>query len=142
VGTTDDRVAIVSALEDAAAVAVVEDLVDPEVAEALAFDAGQLVRMSTGEVSKGAFARAIARPPGAEYRDRHFRWVAVGLAALVVGGLAFEVGVILLGTLAGVVGFLVVAAAFVLLAHAGSPVRAGSEGGAPGDVRDGGSGAG
>ena len=75
-GTTEDRVAIVEALADAAAAAVVEDLVDPSVTEALALDAGHILALAIGEASEGSLAHAI-EPPPAGFRDTPGRRIAV-----------------------------------------------------------------
>jgi hypothetical protein len=90
-GRAEDRAAIVEALEDAASVAVVWDLVDPEVADALSLDAEHLVGMSTGDASDVALARIIA-PPLPGYSDTRTRRIAVGVGALLVGLLAIGAG--------------------------------------------------
>ena len=69
-GTVEDRVAIVEALADAAAAAVVADALDPDVADALALDAGQVVGMAAGSASEGALARALYRPADPELGRR------------------------------------------------------------------------
>lgn len=61
-GTVQDRVGIAEALADAAAAAVVEDALDPEIAEALAFDARQVVGLVAGAASEGSFDRVVRRP--------------------------------------------------------------------------------
>jgi hypothetical protein len=48
-GTVEDRIAIAETLADAAAAAVVEDVLDPEVAAALALDAEAITGMASGE---------------------------------------------------------------------------------------------
>jgi hypothetical protein len=99
-GTIEDRVAIVEALEDAAAAAVVADLVQPEVVEALALDADRIMDMAAGEVSEGSLAHAVA-PPAAGLRDTRGRRIAVWVGALVVGSLAFGMVEVVFGSSAG-----------------------------------------
>jgi hypothetical protein len=89
-GTTEDRVAIVEALIDAAAAAVVEDLVGTEVTEALSLDAERVLGLAGGEASEGSLAHAIEPPPPGMADTRARRTVvAVGAAAVgvvVLGG--------------------------------------------------------
>ena len=94
-GTTKDRVAIVEALQDAATSAVVADLVEPDVADALAADGAAILGLSSGMAYEGALDRAIA-PPRAGYRDQPIRrwaviflaidFIVLGVAALALGG--------------------------------------------------------
>jgi hypothetical protein len=58
-GTTEDRVAIIDALQDAATAAVVVDLVDPEVTDALTGDAAQVLGLATGMAFEGSLDRAL-----------------------------------------------------------------------------------
>jgi hypothetical protein len=110
-GTIEDRVAIVEALEDAAAAAVVADLVTPDVVEALTLDAGLVVDMASGEASEGALARQTA-PPAAGLRDTRGRWVVAGAA---MGGLmGFGLGAAIGGILGGLTGAAVAAGIVVL----------------------------
>ena len=107
----DDRVSVVQALEDAAAAAVVADLVDRDVADALSVDAEHLVDLSAGDVSDGSLAHAVALPaPG--LHDTGSRKAAVGFGALVVGVLAIAVGLLVAG--AGVPFDISIATAFVV----------------------------
>jgi hypothetical protein len=93
-GTTEDRVAIIDALQDAATAAVVADLVDPEVADALAADASEILRLAGGMAYEGSFDRAVApAPPG--YADHPIRRTAIAFVAidvLLVGWLAIGLG--------------------------------------------------
>ena len=83
-GTVEDRVAIVETLADAAASAVVEDALDPEVAAALAMDAAQLVGMSAGGAYEGSLGRALQDPEDVELaRSR----VATMAPFVLLGGL-------------------------------------------------------
>jgi hypothetical protein len=88
-GTVDDRVSVVQALEDAASAAVVADLVDRDVVDALSVDAEHLVDLSAGDVSDGSLAHVIA-PPAPGLRDTGARKAAVGFGALVVGVVAIS----------------------------------------------------
>lgn len=115
-GTTQDRVAIVEALADAAAAAVVRDLVEKSVAEALSIDASHIVGLATGEASEGALAHAVA-PPLARYRDSVGRRAAVVIGAIVVGGGVFALGWVLVSPLIGLAGGIVVAGIEIVLAR-------------------------
>ena len=96
-GTVDDRVSVVQALEDAAAAAVVADVVERDVVDALSVDAEHLVDLSAGDVSEGSLAHAIALPaPG--LRDTASRKAAVGFGALIVGVVAIAAGLLAAGT--------------------------------------------
>lgn len=64
-GTVEDRVAIAKALADAAAATVVQDALDPEVAEALELDAAAILGPA------GALASAPARVSGRRPRGPH-----------------------------------------------------------------------
>ncbi len=110
-GTVEDRVSVVQALEDAAAAAVVADLVDRDVADALSVDAEHLVDLSAGDVSDGSLAHAIA-PPAPGLHDTGSRKAAVGFGALVVGVLAIAAGLLAAG--AGVAYDISIATAFVV----------------------------
>ncbi len=95
-GTVDDRVSVAQALEDAAAAAVVADLVDRDIVESLSVDAEHLVELSAGDVSDGSLAHAIA-PPAPGLRDTGSRKAAVGFGALVVGVLAIAASLLVAG---------------------------------------------
>jgi hypothetical protein len=83
-GTTEDRVAIVEALSDAAAAAVVEDALTPDVAEALSLDAEHILGLAEGDAYDGALGRAIEPPPPG-LPDRRGRIGAVVVGAIAVG---------------------------------------------------------
>jgi hypothetical protein len=125
-GTTGDRVAIVEALADAAAAAVVADLVDREVVESLALDAGHVLGLATGEASDGALAHAT-EPAAAGFRDTPGRRIAVVVGALVVGVLVFAIGAVMVDPLVGVAGGITVALIEIALARRdpGEPGRPG-----------------
>ncbi len=109
-GTSEDRVAIAETLADAAAAAVVEDALDPEMAAALALDAAAVVGMSAGEVSEGSIAHAIGRPgdPDLGPSPAAHRVRIVVAALVVLLSLAW-----LGGSALGPVGFAVAVAAAV-----------------------------
>lgn len=121
-GTIEDRVAIVEALEDAAAVAVVADTVSPEVADALSLDAGLVMDMAAGEVSEGAFARQV-RPPAAGLRDTRGRWLALVLGAAMLGAITFSVAAVAVGAPAGLAVAIVTAGVVFVLARRGMGER-------------------
>lgn len=131
-GTTEDRVAIVEALADAAAATVVQDLVDDPVAEALSLDATHIVGLAAGEANEGALAHAVA-PPLAQYRDLAGRRAAVVVGAVIVGGGVFAIGSVLVSPLFGLAGGIVAAGIEIALTRRG----AGPRGGAPGNRRPG-----
>jgi hypothetical protein len=93
----DDRVSVVQALEDAAAAAVVADVVDRDVVDALSVDAEHLVDLSAGDVSDGSLAHVIA-PPAPGLRDTNSRKAAVGFGALVVGVMAISASLLAAGS--------------------------------------------
>jgi hypothetical protein len=107
-GTIESRVAIAETLADAAAAAVVEDTLDPEIAAALALDAASITNLATGDVSEGSLARAMRLPGDADLRPgtqaRRARSIAavamVALAAIVTG--IGALGAAAVGVVAGV----------------------------------------
>jgi hypothetical protein len=99
-GTTNDRVAIVEALEDAAAAAVVEDLVDPAVVDALSIDADRLLRLPIGDASEGSLDRALRPSPTWSWPRR----LAIIALAALAGAWGFGIG-IGAGLVGGVIGF-------------------------------------
>lgn len=107
-GTTGDRVAIVEALSDAVAAAVVEDLVAPEVAEGLSIDAEHVLGLADGEAFEGALSRGI-EPPPADLPDPPGRTAVVYGGALIGGVVVAVAGAILVATPVGIAGGLVFA---------------------------------
>lgn len=87
-GTIEDRVAIIDALQDAATAAVVADLVDPDVADALAADAAGILGLASGMAFEGSLDRAITPPP-LGYSDHPIRRIA--LVFLAVEAVAFGI---------------------------------------------------
>jgi hypothetical protein len=93
-GTIEDRVAIVEALTDAAAAAVVEDALDPEIAAALALDAQHVLGLAAGSASDGSLARVIQRPDDPELGpSKTGQWARIALVVLVVSGTIVGLGV-------------------------------------------------
>jgi hypothetical protein len=107
-GTTADRVAIVEALSDAAAAAVVADLLAPAVVEALSIDAEHILGMASGDAYEGALGRAI-EPPAADLEDPPGRKAVVYGGALIGGLLVAIAGAELVALPVGVAGGLVFA---------------------------------
>jgi hypothetical protein len=110
-GTIESRVAIAETLADAAAAAVVEDALDPEIAAALALDAESITNLAVGDASEGSLARAIRDPGDADlrlgtqaHRARSIAIVAmVALGVMVTG--SWVVGAAAVGVAAGVRAF-------------------------------------
>lgn len=92
-GTIENRVAIAETLADAAAAAVVADVLDPEIATAIALDATAITNLAAGEASDWSLARALRNPDDPELGPgpvgRRLRWAGgagmVGAAAIVTG---------------------------------------------------------
>jgi hypothetical protein len=84
-GTVEDRVAIVEVLSDAAAAAVLADVLEPDVYDALSLPAEHVVAMSGGMVAEGALGRQMAAPadPDLGRRQAVRRMVAVGAGLMV-----------------------------------------------------------
>jgi hypothetical protein len=120
-GTVEDRVAIVEALADAAAAAVVADVLDPEVTEALELDAGQVVGLASGAVSEGALVRGLRRSADPELgRSAGQQRVVIAVAAVVIGLTVLGFGSFGFGPAVGiVVALLAVAATLLIWARAG-----------------------
>ena len=100
-GTADDRVAIVEAVQDAAAAAVVEDLVPDDVTRALALDAGHALGLSVGDAWEGSLDRALRPSPTGR------RTARLAAGTLLVGMLSvvgFLIGFIGAGVIGGVIG--------------------------------------
>jgi hypothetical protein len=117
-GTTEDRVAIVDALQDAAAAAVVADVVDPEVADALSADAAQVLGLAGGMVSEGSLDRVL-RPAAPGYAEIPFRWVALFVGAVIAG--AFVIGIDYVPVLGPVALLVGLGVAILVLARARGP---------------------
>jgi len=107
-GTAEDRASIAVALSDAVSAAVVEDLVAPEVADALSIDTEHVLGMASGAAYEGALARAI-EPPAPELEDPPGRTAVVYGGAVIGGVLVFLAGVTLVTPLIGIAGGLVFA---------------------------------
>lgn len=105
-GRAEDRAAVANALADAAACAVVEDGLDPEVRDALRLDADHVLALAPGWASEGSLARALAGPAGPDLRRSSAVRLAAGAAAAVavilgVGSLVLAVESAALIALAG-----------------------------------------
>jgi hypothetical protein len=85
-GTVQDRVAIAETLANAAAAVVVEDALEPEVAEAFRLDAADVLMLAGGMVSEGSLARALSRPEDPELGSTlgRMRIRVIAAAALVL----------------------------------------------------------
>ena len=96
-GRVEDRVAIAGTLADAAAAAVVEDALDPEIATELALDAAAITGLAAGEASEGSLAHALRAAEDPELRPGpragEARRVAV-LATVAVTVVAVGTGII------------------------------------------------
>ncbi len=93
-GTVEDRVAVVEAVADAASVAAVDDVLDPEVADALAADARHVLGLAGGSASDGALVRGLRQAGDPDLR-RSTTWqqillviVATVVVLTLLGGLA------------------------------------------------------
>jgi hypothetical protein len=109
----EDRVAIVETLADAAAAAVVEDALDPEVAAALALDAQAVLGLAAGVVSEGSVAHAIGRSSDPDLGPSPAAHLARIVAVVVLVGLLWLAGVAL-GPF-GIAAVMVAAAAMLVL---------------------------
>ena len=130
-GTVEGRVGIIESVEDAAAAAVVADVADPDVVEALSLDAGRVVGLAAGRVSDGALDRALDGPAGVEYRGRPARWIAAALGAAIVGMIAFTLGSAVAGPPVGLLLFAVTALAVLLVARRPMQTRTAPPDGGP-----------
>jgi hypothetical protein len=109
-GTVEDRIAIAETLADAAASAIVEDVLDPEVATTLALDAAAITGMATGEAYEGSLGRLLRDPEDPELGPsralRVTRRVGVvyliALILLTVVGAGIEATVLVCASIAGV----------------------------------------
>jgi len=107
-GQAEDRASISVALSDAVSAAVVEDLVAPEIVEALSIDAEHVLGMASGDAYEGALARAI-RPAAPDLEDPPGRKLVVYGGSVIGGVLVFLAGVMLVTPLIGLAGGLVFA---------------------------------
>lgn len=108
-GPAEDRAAVVVALADAASAAVVEDLVAPEIADALSIDADHVLGLATGAAYEGALSRHIDPPPAPDLDDPPGRKFVVYGGSVIGGFLVFLAGVVLVTPLIGLAGGLVFA---------------------------------
>jgi hypothetical protein len=115
-GTVEDRVAVAEAVADAAAVAAVEDVLDPETAEALTIDARQVLDLAAGSASDGSLARALREPADPTLRRSPMRrrvlLLAVAVVAVLISFAGFGVG-----TVQAAVGGLVLAALAIMVVY-------------------------
>ena len=105
-GTVEDRVAIAEALADAAAVAVVADVLEPEVAAALTLDAAAITNLAAGEASEGSLARAFRDPDDPDLRAglSPVRTRRVAFVTLVVTAVVASFGILGAAAVAVVAG--------------------------------------
>ncbi|MEI7742816.1 MAG: hypothetical protein WCK58_03575 [Chloroflexota bacterium] len=97
-GTVADRVAIAETLADAAAAAVVADALEPEIAEALALDARDIVGLSTGAASDGALSRVLDAPADPELGpSRGLRRVRLAVVVLAVASVVASIAAVDMG---------------------------------------------
>lgn len=102
-GGVEDRVAIVEALSDSAAAAVVADLVGPDVVRALSTDAEHLLGFADGEAFEGAMSRGI-EPPPPDLEDPPGRALVVYGGAAIGGILVAVAGAVLVAPAIGIAG--------------------------------------
>jgi hypothetical protein len=107
-GPAADRAAISLALSDAAAAAVVEDLVAREVSDAMSIDAEHVLGLAAGDAYEGALSRAV-EPPPPDLPDPPGRKVVVYGGAVVGGALVFLSGAVLVTPPIGLAGGIVFA---------------------------------
>lgn len=104
-GTVETRVAIAETLADAAAAAVVEDVLDPDIAAALALDAAAITDLATGQAYDGSLGRLLQQSddptlrPARGMRGAGLVTVGVVVAATVLSLLGL-VGVVAAGVIA------------------------------------------
>ena len=122
-GTADSRAALIGAVEDAVAAAVVADVADPEVVAALSLPASRLTSLSGARASGGSYATVVEPPAGPEYRDSNARWVAVLLAGLILGAWAGQAAGLVLGLEGGLIVLFATMGSVVLLARRSSRRR-------------------
>jgi hypothetical protein len=107
-GAAEDRASISVALSDAASAAVVQDLVAPEITDALSIDSDHVLGLASGDAFEGALSRAI-EPPAPDLEDPPGRTIVVYGGALIGGVMVFEAGSALVAPLVGVAAGLVFA---------------------------------
>ena len=132
-GTADNRAALIGAIEDAVAAAVVSDVADPEVVAALSLPAWRVASLSGARASGGSYAAVVEPPAGPEYRASRVRWVAVLLAGLIVGAWTGQTAGLVVGLEGGLVVLFATMVGVVALARRSSrrrPAPLADEGGA------------
>lgn len=102
-GGVEDRVAIVEAISDSAAAAVVADLVPADVVRALTTDAEHLLGFADGEAFEGAMSRGI-EPPAPDLEDPPLRGLVVYGGAFIGGVLVAIAGAVLVAPAVGIAG--------------------------------------
>ena len=102
-GGVEDRVAIVAAITDSAAAAVVADLVEPDLVRALSTDAENLLGFADGEAYEGAMSRGI-EPPPPDLDDPPGRRAVVYGGAVIGGLLVAVAGAVLVAPAVGAAG--------------------------------------
>jgi hypothetical protein len=89
-GTSEARVSYALALEDAATVAVAEDLLDADTIDELTWAFGRVRELGDGRPSAGSLEQSLA------IRSSRLRWLVVGLVILDIA-ITFLVGSYVLG---------------------------------------------
>ena len=108
-GPAEDRASISVALSDAASAAVVEDLVPPEITDALTIDTDHVLGLATGDAYEGALIRSIEPPRAPDLGASPGRRVVVYGGSIIGGFLVFGAGVVLVTPLIGLLGGLIFA---------------------------------
>jgi len=111
-GSAESRAAVVEAIEDAAAAAVVQDAIDPDTYEELSLDADHLVALAHGGPSEGAL-----RFPSRSGLAMRLTTIFVVFVMLVPIGLA-----------TGMLGVVAIAAVVIILVAATRASRGSHEG--------------
>ena len=122
-GTAGNRAALIGAVEDAVAAAVVADVTDPEVVAALSLPASRVASLSAANASGGSYAAVVEPPAGPEYRASGARWAAVLLAGLILGAWTAQAAGMILGLEGALVALFATMAVVVALARRSSRRR-------------------